>query len=121
MKTFKNALTIKGKRFLRNTKNQFDRKSSDISLVHAGFQIAMLGVALEANPAFAQLARASTFANTVSTTLMSVGIATGSSASLWTGYKMMFKGSSFGDVSHLLGGGLLAGGATAIGGYLMAP
>jgi hypothetical protein len=81
----------------------------------------MLGVALEANPAFAQLARASTFANTVSTTLMSVGIATGSSASLWTGYKMMFKGASFGDVSHLLGGGLLAGGATAIGGYLMAP
>lgn len=121
MKTFKNVLTIKGKRFFRNTKNHFSSKTSDISLVHAGLQIAMLGIALEANPAFAQLARASSFASTVSTTLMSVGVATGSSASLWTGYKMMFKGSSFADVSHLLGGGLLAGGATAIGGYLMTP
>ena len=56
----------------------------------------------------------------VVTMLTGVGVAVFTAACMWVGYKMAFAGAQFRDVSNILWGGVLAGGAAGFAGWLFA-
>lgn len=75
---------------------------------------------LLAGPAAAQgLESVNTFLDTVVDLLTGAGIAIVTVAIMWCGYKMLFKGASFSEVSMIFVGGLFIGGASTIAGYLL--
>lgn len=54
------------------------------------------------------------------TLLASVGVGLFTAACMWVGYKMAFSGAQFRDVSNILWGGVLAGGAAGFAAWLFA-
>lgn len=87
-------------------------------LVNAG-----LGCLLTA-PAFAAttgvtLAKLDQTMSNISAALTNIGSATVSVAIIWAGYKMVFQHSKWSEISNLVIGAMLVGGATSISGWLM--
>ncbi|MGE0315898.1 MAG: TrbC/VirB2 family protein [Lautropia sp.] len=54
------------------------------------------------------------------TLLVGLGIVVMSMAIMWCGYKMMFQHARFGEISNVVIGGILVGGAVAFAGWFMA-
>lgn len=59
-----------------------------------------------------------TMINNIVTMLTGLGVGLFTAACMWTGYKMAFAGAQFRDVSNILWGGVLAGGAAGFAGWL---
>lgn len=59
-----------------------------------------------------------TIVTNVVTMLTGLGVGLFTAACMWTGYKMAFAGAQFRDVSNILWGGVLAGGAAGFAGWL---
>ena len=78
-----------------------------------------LGV-LVATPAYAGFDRINTVFTTVNGWLIGAGTVILTSCILWAGYKMMFAGANFQEVSKPLIGGIVVGGAPVIAGLLIA-
>lgn len=80
----------------------------------------LFGFALAASPAMAQgLASVNTFLDQVVSLLQGAGVLIVTVSIMWCGYKMLFKGASFSEVSMIFVGGLLIGAAATIAGYLI--
>lgn len=56
--------------------------------------------------------------NDIVSWLQAAGVALFTAGIMWSGYKMVFAGAQFRDVSNILWGGVLAGGAAAFAGWL---
>ncbi|WP_066334598.1 TrbC/VirB2 family protein [Azohydromonas lata] len=56
--------------------------------------------------------------NDIVTWLQAAGIALFTAGIMWAGYRMVFAGAQFRDVSNILWGGVLAGGAAAFAAWL---
>ncbi|MEY8876934.1 MAG: TrbC/VirB2 family protein [Leptothrix sp. (in: b-proteobacteria)] len=61
-----------------------------------------------------------TIVTNIVTMLTGLGVGLFTAACMWTGYKMAFAGAQFRDVSNILWGGVLAGGAAGFAGWLFA-
>lgn len=68
----------------------------------------------------AGLEKASTFFSTLGTWLRAIGISVAGVALMWAGYKFLFQQARFQDISHIIFGSILIGGATEFAAYLLA-
>lgn len=73
-----------------------------------------------ASPSFAQVAALTSGLNWIKATITGVGIVIMVIAIMWTGIKMMFQHAKWSEVSMIFFGGILVGGAAAIGPQLFA-
>jgi len=80
--------------------------------------IALLALGMT-ETAWAQLANVNNVATAVQDTLKAGGVAVASAACISSGYKVAFQGARFEDVSKVLIGGTMIGGATSAAGYLI--
>ena len=77
---------------------------------------AMTGMALvSAAPAYAQITQLTSGLDWIRTTISGVGVVIIIIALMWTGVKMMFQHAKWSEVAHIFFGGILVGGAAAIG------
>lgn len=73
------------------------------------------------SPAFAQLDKVATTMTTIQVMLVSISVITLTIAIMWAGYKMIFDHARWTDISNILIGGILIGGATSIAAWLAGP
>jgi len=84
------------------------------------FFIILLSAALAWDtPAYAQLSNVNNLLQNIETVLKGAGVTVASIAIIVSGYKIIFQGARFEDVSKILIGGLLIGGATSMAGWLI--
>ncbi len=80
---------------------------------------AMTGFSLVlASPAYAQINQLTSGLDWIKTTISGVGVVIIVIALMWVGVKMMFQHAKWSEVAHIFFGGILVGGAAAIGGQL---
>ena len=81
----------------------------------------LLGVVilLESDPAWAQITKVNTVMQNVQTVLTSVAGTLFTVAIMWAGFKMAFSHAQWSDVSNVVIGGILVGGAAGIAAWLI--
>ena len=81
----------------------------------------LLGVVvlLESDPAWAQITKVNTVMQNVQTVLTSVAVTLFTVAIMWAGFKMAFSHAQWSDVSNVVIGGILVGGAAGIAAWLI--
>jgi len=81
----------------------------------------LLGVIilLESEPAWAQITKVNTVMQNVQTVLTSVAVTLFTVAIMWAGFKMAFSHAQWSDVSNVVIGGILVGGAAGIAAWLI--
>jgi type IV secretion system protein VirB2 len=70
-------------------------------------------------PAYAQIAQVTTVMTNVQTVLTGVAITLFTIAILWAGFKMAFQHAKWSEISNIVIGGILVGGAAAIAAWLI--
>jgi type IV secretion system protein VirB2 len=82
--------------------------------------LAVLGLTgLAAAPAYAQIAAATTVMTNIQTVLTGLAVVMFTIAIMWVGYKMIFQHAKWSEVSNIMIGGILVGGAAAIAAWLV--
>jgi len=71
------------------------------------------------SPAFAQFQAVNTKMSTIQVALMSLGGVIATIAFLWCAFKMMFQHAKFSDVATIMIGGVIAGLAGVLGGWIV--
>ena len=66
-------------------------------------------------PAFAQVSQLTSGLDWIKTTITGIGVVVIVIAIMWTGIQMMFQHAKWSQVAHIFFGGILVGGAAAIG------
>ena len=81
----------------------------------------LLAVALlfEAHPAWAQISKVNTVMTNVQTVLVGVAVTLFTVAIMWAGFKMAFQQAQWSEISNLVIGGILVGGAAGIAAWLV--
>jgi type IV secretion system protein VirB2 len=85
----------------------------------AVYLLAVSLLLLGASPAFAQLAVVNTVMTNVSTVLTGVAVTCFTIAIMWAGFKMAFQHAKWSEISNIVIGGILVGGAAAIAAWLV--
>lgn len=76
-------------------------------------------ILLESDPAWAQITKVNTVMQNVQTVLTSVAVTLFTVAIMWAGFKMAFSHAQWSDVSNVVIGGILVGGAAGIAAWLI--
>lgn len=81
----------------------------------------VLGLAMwwDSHPAYAQISRVNTVMNNVQTVLVGVAVTLFTLAIMWAGFKMAFQHAQWSEVSNIVIGGVLVGGASGIAAWLI--
>ncbi|MDI7776578.1 TrbC/VirB2 family protein [Asticcacaulis sp. EMRT-3] len=74
---------------------------------------------LSVSPAFAQLTKLTSVMQNVQTALLGIGVVAFTIAIAWAGYKMIFQHAKWSEISNIVIGGVLVGGAAEIAGWLI--
>ena len=74
---------------------------------------------LAASPAFAQISKVNTVMSNVQTVLVGVAVTIFTLAIMWAGFKMAFQHAKWSEVSNIVIGGILVGGASGIAAWLI--
>lgn len=74
---------------------------------------------LAASPAFAQISKVNTVMGNVQTVLVGVAVTVFTLALMWAGFKMAFQHAKWSEISNIVIGGILVGGAAGIAGWLI--
>ncbi|MBK9307901.1 MAG: TrbC/VirB2 family protein [Nitrospira sp.] len=74
---------------------------------------------LESDAAWAQITKVNTVMQNVQTVLTSVAVTLFTVAIMWAGFKMAFSHAQWSDVSNVVIGGILVGGAAGIAAWLI--
>lgn len=75
---------------------------------------------LAAAPAFAQISKVNSVMTNVQTTLVGVAVTIFTVAIMWAGFKMAFQHAKWTEISNIVIGGILVGGAAGIASWLLA-
>ena len=87
---------------------------------NAGHVIAATGVAAATTmPAHAQIAQVTTVMTNVQTVLTGVAVTMFTISIIWAGFKMAFQHAKWSEISNIVIGGILVGGAAAIAAWLI--
>lgn len=78
----------------------------------------ILALAL-ANPAFAQVEKVNETAEMIQAVLISISVVVISIALIWAGFKMAFQHAKWADISNIVIGSVLAGGAPGLAAWLI--
>ena len=96
------------------------KKQSVLSQPSApGRALAAFFLLLAAGPAFAQVAQVTTVMTNVQTMLTGVAVTVFTIAICWAGFKMAFQHAKWSEISNIVIGGILVGGAAAIATWLI--
>ncbi|MGN6424265.1 MAG: TrbC/VirB2 family protein [Asticcacaulis sp.] len=68
-----------------------------------------------ASPCFAQVSQLTSGLDWIKSTITGIGVVVIVIAIMWTGIQMMFQHAKWSQVAHIFFGGILVGGAAAIG------
>jgi len=88
-------------------------------MVQAASFLLGLAVILEAHPAWAQITKVNSVMTNVQTVLVSVAVTLFTVAIMWAGFKMAFQQAQWSEISNLVIGGILVGGAAGIASWLL--
>ena len=87
---------------------------------NAGRVIVATGVAAATTmPAHAQIAQVTTVMTNVQTVLTGVAVTMFTISIIWAGFKMAFQHAKWSEISNIVIGGILVGGAAAIAAWLI--
>jgi type IV secretion system protein VirB2 len=87
---------------------------------NAGRAIAATGVAVATTmPSHAQIAQVTTVMTNVQTVLTGVAVTMFTISIIWAGFKMAFQHAKWSEISNIVIGGILVGGAAAIAAWLI--
>ena len=78
-----------------------------------------LAALLEANPAWAQISKVNQVMTNVQTVLVGVAVTLFTVAIMWAGFKMAFQQAQWSEISNVVIGGILVGGAAGIAAWLV--
>jgi type IV secretion system protein VirB2 len=70
-------------------------------------------------PAYAQIAQVTTVMTNVQTVLSGVAVTMFTISIIWAGFKMAFQHAKWSEISNIVIGGILVGGAAAIAAWLI--
>lgn len=84
-----------------------------------GTRLALSLMLLAASPAFAQISKVNTVMSNVQTVLVGVAVTIFTLAIMWAGFKMAFQHAKWSEVSNIVIGGILVGGASGIAAWLI--
>ena len=71
------------------------------------------------NIAFAQISKVNTVMSNVQTVLVGVAVTVFTLAIMWAGFKMAFQHAKWSEISNIVIGGILVGGAAGIAAWLI--
>lgn len=87
---------------------------------NAGRAVAVAAVTAAATaPAHAQIAQVTTVMTNVQTVLTGVAVTMFTISIIWAGFKMAFQHAKWSEISNIVIGGILVGGAAAIAAWLI--
>lgn len=78
-----------------------------------------LALLLEAHPAWAQISKVNQVMTNVQTVLVGVAVTLFTVAIMWAGFKMAFQQAQWSEISNVVIGGILVGGAAGIAAWLV--
>ena len=93
--------------------------SGRVTLMKAAWFLLGLAVLLEAHPAWAQISKVNTVMTNVQTVLVGVAVTLFTVAIMWAGFKMAFQQAQWSEISNVVIGGILVGGAAGIAAWLV--
>ena len=88
-------------------------------LITAASYLIAVALLLEAHPAWAQISKVNTVMTNVQTVLVGVAVTLFTVAIMWAGFKMAFQQAQWSEISNLVIGGILVGGAAGIAAWLV--
>jgi type IV secretion system protein VirB2 len=88
-------------------------------LMKAACFLFSLAVMLEAHPAWAQISKVNQVMTNVQTVLVGVAVTLFTVAIMWAGFKMAFQQAQWSEISNVVIGGILVGGAAGIAAWLV--
>ncbi|MES2899566.1 MAG: TrbC/VirB2 family protein [Pseudomonadota bacterium] len=89
------------------------------STTHIAAQLCLLACAMIATPAFAQIAKVNSTMTQLQSILTGVAVTIFTIALLWVGFKMAFQHAKWAEVSNIVIGGIICGGAPGIAAWLI--
>ena len=81
--------------------------------------VLMLFVALVSNPAFAQISKVNSVMANVQAVLTGVAVTIFTITIMWAGFKLAWQHAKWSDISNIVIGGILVGGAAGIAAWLI--
>lgn len=94
---------------------QSTRKKS----LRAVMRLAAAAMFVASSPAFAQISKVDTVMTNVQNVLVGVAVTAFTIALLWAGFKMAFQHAKWSEISNIVIGGILVGGAGGIASWLI--
>jgi type IV secretion system protein VirB2 len=85
----------------------------------AGMRLAAAAMLVASSPAFAQISKVDTVMTNVQNVLVGVAVTAFTIALLWAGFKMAFQHAKWSEISNIVIGGILVGGAGGIASWLI--
>ena len=101
------------------TIGQESRTAAEVPFIKATGVILGLVMWLDSHPAYAQISRVNTVMSNVQTVLVGVAVTLFTLAIMWAGFKMAFQHAQWSEVSNIVIGGVLVGGASGIAAWLI--
>lgn len=82
-------------------------------------RVAAAAMLVACSPAFAQISKVDTVMTNVQNVLVGVAVTAFTIALLWAGFKMAFQHAKWSEISNIVIGGILVGGAGGIASWLI--
>ncbi len=83
--------------------------------------VVLMSMLMIAQPAFAQIDKVNTTMTMIQNVLVGVSLIFFTIALMWAGFKMAFQHAKWSEISNIVIGGILVGGAAAIAALLVSP
>ena len=103
----------------RNQSHRNQSQGGCAAMMKAASFLLGLAVLLEAHPAWAQISKVNTVMTNVQTVLVGVAVTLFTVAIMWAGFKMAFQQAQWSEISNVVIGGILVGGAAGIAAWLV--
>ena len=100
-------------------KKTLNASSNNGRAANVGTRLALSLMLLAASPAFAQISKVNTVMSNVQTVLVGVAVTVFTLALMWAGFKMAFQHAKWSEISNIVIGGILVGGASGIAAWLI--
>lgn len=88
--------------------------------MRAAARVAALAIAVAYAPAYAQITKVNDVMTNIQTVLSGVAVVAFTIALIWAGFKMAFQHAKWSEISNIVIGGILVGGASGIASWLIA-
>ena len=117
--TIKGGVAMKTSMVGSRAVDRTQAQSGRVGMMKAAVFLLGLALLLEAHPAWAQISKVNTVMTNVQTVLVGVAVTLFTVAIMWAGFKMAFQQAQWSEISNVVIGGILVGGAAGIAAWLV--